>query len=155
MAKKMVFVLVLSGILVAACYGVLRGGRLYGPFVVAMTLVPVVGAKVARLDLIRMLPDFIFGVIDTALLTVAALIGAAGFGAMGAIIGGAVGDGITDAIAGFFEGGIAEWLRAHGIDESRTALGSAFGKMAGCLFGSGVVLTLAWIVGATPAQLLR
>jgi len=58
-----------------------------------------------------------------------------------------VGDAITDAIAGFFEGSIAEWLRSKGIEESRTALGSACGKMTGCLFGSGVVLTVSWLAG--------
>ena len=62
-------------------------------------------------------------------------------------MGAVVGDAITYGIAGFFEGGIAEWLRSKGIDESRTAVGSACGKMAGCLAGSGLVLTLAAAVG--------
>jgi hypothetical protein len=53
-----------------------------------------------------------------------------------------VGDAITDGIAGFFEGGIDEWLRKRGIDSSRTAVGSAYGKMAGCLGGSGLALCI-------------
>lgn len=153
MTRKLSFVLLISGILIGATYAVLRGGHLYGPFVLCMTVVPTVGAMLARLELKRLVPDFIFGAVDTGLLTLAALIGAAGFGVIGAIVGGVVGDAITDAIAGFFEGGIAEWLRKHGIDESRTAVGSACGKMAGCLFGSGTVLTLVWMTGVTPAWL--
>lgn len=147
MTKSLSYVVVLSSILVVATWGVLRGGRLYGPLVLAMTFVPLLGALIARLKLKRILPDVIFGAIDTGLLTVAALIGAAQFGVIGAIVGGVVGDAITDAIAGFFEGGIAEYLRRHGIDESRTAVGSACGKMAGCLFGSGTVLTIVWALG--------
>jgi hypothetical protein len=68
----------------------------------------------------------------------------------GAIAGGIIGDAITDAIAGFFEGSIAEWLRKKGIEESREAITTSLGKMAGCLLGSGIVLTTALFVGITP-----
>jgi hypothetical protein len=68
----------------------------------------------------------------------------------GAIAGGVIGDAITDAIAGFFEGGIAEWLQERGIVESREAVTTSLGKMAGCLFGSGVVLTIALLIGIEP-----
>lgn len=155
MLRSFAFVIGLSAVLVVACYAVLQAGRLYlyGPLVFAMSAVPIVGALLARLELSRLVPDIIFGAIDTGLLVVAALLGAARFGVVGAILGGAVGDAITDGIAGFFEGGIAEWLRKHGIEESRTALGSACGKMAGCLLGSGFALTIASIFGFVPAVL--
>lgn len=136
-----------SLILILSCYGVLDAGRLYGPCVFAMGAIPLLAALLWRLKLSRLLPDIMFGAIDTGLLVVAALIGAARFGVIGAVVGSAVGDAITDGIAGFFEGGIAEWLRGHGIEESRTAVGSACGKMAGCLLGSGLALTLAWTLG--------
>ncbi len=141
-------VVVVSIILVLAGYGVLRWGRDFGPLILAMTLVPIGGVLVAGVELKRLIPDFIFGMIDTGLLTLAVVIGAwSGFGVVGAIVGGVVGDSITDGIAGFFEGGIADWLRKRGIDESRTAVGSACGKIAGCLFGAGVMLTLLWLTG--------
>ena len=54
-----------------------------------------------------------------------------------------VGNAITDGIAGIFEGYSAEKLREQSIHEERTALKSAVGKMAGCLFGAGVVLVIA------------
>lgn len=136
-----------SLILVFLAYWTLRGGRWYGPAVLAMTLVPLFGARLGKLELKRLLPDVVFGAVDTGLLTLASIIGASTFGVIGAIVGGVVGDAITDAVAGFFEGGISEWLRSKGIDESRTALGSACGKMTGCLAGSGVVLTIAGLIG--------
>ena len=150
MFRRLSLIVLVSVILVLACYGVLEAGRWYGPCVFAMGAIPLIAALLARLKLSRLLPDIIFGAIDTGLLVVAALIGAAGFGVIGAVVGSAVGDAITDGIAGFFEGGIAEWLRKHGIEESRTAVGSACGKMAGCLLGSGLALTLAWIIGCEP-----
>jgi len=61
-----------------------------------------------------------------------------------AIVGGAVGDVVTDGYAGLFEGNIAEYLRKHGIDEARTPLSTSMGKMSGCLIGIGIVLTIAW-----------
>ncbi|MFH1742038.1 MAG: hypothetical protein ABIH23_23800 [bacterium] len=145
--QSLTLVVILSGVLAVLAYLILQGGRFYGLFVLACAIVPVVGAKLVRLKLQRLIPDILFGSIDTGLLTVAALIGAAGFGVIGAIVGGVIGDAITDGIAGFFEGGISEWLRRHGIDESRTALGSCFGKTTGCLLGSGLVLFLASVAG--------
>jgi hypothetical protein len=139
----------LSAILIVLAYLILWGGRFYGLFVFASAAVPILGAKFARLRTERLIPDIIFGAIDTGLLTMAALVGAAAFGIIGAIVGGVIGDAVTDGIAGFFEGSISEWLRKHGIDESRTALGSACGKMAGCLLGSGIVLMLSSIFGIT------
>ena len=72
------------------------------------------------------------------------------FGVAGAIAGSVIGDALTDAIAGFFEGSIAEWLRAKGIEESREAVTTAFGKMSGCLLGAGVVLSIALLSGIEP-----
>jgi len=155
MLKAIVIVVVLSFLLVGSAYGVLAIGRFHGPLILAMALLPLAGGKCAGLALKRLLPDIIFGAVDTGLLTFAALAGAAGFGVAGAIVGAVVGDAITDAVAGFFEGGIAEWLRKHGIEESRTAVGSACGKMAGCLLGSGLALTLCALAGVSTSVITR
>ena len=53
-----------------------------------------------------------FGAIDTGFLGVAALIGASFAGILGAIVGGAAGDAITDGFAGLFEGKMAEYLQS-------------------------------------------
>ncbi len=128
MIKGLSLVVALCVVLVAVAYSVLRGGQLYGPYVVAMTVLPLVATKLVRLEFRGLLPDVIFGAVDTGLLTLAALIGAMGFGVIGAVLGAVVGDAITDAIAGFFEGSVAEWLRRRGINESRTAAALRAGK---------------------------
>jgi len=121
-----------------------------GPIVVGMALIPVAGLLIAKRSLMGAIPDIVFGAIDTGLLTIPALWGGVLFGVAGAIAGGVVGDAITDAIAGFFEGGIAQWLRERGIVESREAVTTALGKMAGCLLGSGTVLAIALLIGIRP-----
>ena len=121
-----------------------------GPIIIGIALIPIAGLLIAKRPIPGAIPDILFGAIDTGLLTVPALWGGMLFGVAGAIAGGVIGDALTDAIAGFFEGGIAEWLRKKGIKESREPVTSALGKMAGCLIGSGIVLTIALIIGIKP-----
>jgi hypothetical protein len=121
-----------------------------GPIILGLTLIPIAGILLAKKSMIGAIPDMIFGAIDTGLLTIPALWGGILFGVAGAIAGGIIGDAITDAIAGFFEGSIAEWLRKKGIEESREAVTTSLGKMAGCLLGSGLVLTIALFIGIKP-----
>jgi len=139
-SKELGWVGLVSLVLVVLTYFLLRDTRFYGPGVLAMAALPLAVAWFNGIRPTRMVPDLVFGGVDTGLLTLGAVIGASGFGIVGAVVGGAVADAITDAIAGFFEGSVAEWLRSKGIEESRTALGSACGKMTGCLAGSGTML---------------
>lgn len=99
--------------------------------------------KFSKISINSVWPDIIFGFIDNGILAVLAIIGGEVAGVAGAIIGGVVGNAITDGIAGIFEGEIAEKLRANKISEERTMLGSAVGKMAGCLLGAGLIIILA------------
>lgn len=135
--------------LLIAVVGVLtlRQRMAVGPMILVLGLVPLLGLILARRPLSRAVPDLIFGGIDTGLLTLPALGGGVAFGVAGAIAGGIIGDSITDAIAGFFEGRVAEWLRGKGIESSREPVTTALGKMAGCLLGSGLVLSVAWLAG--------
>ncbi len=87
-------------------------------------------------------PDVVFGVIDNGILAAMAVFGGEIAGVPGAIIGGVVGNAITDGIAGLFEGYWAESL----ADDKRTVVGSAVGKMVGCLLGAGVVLVIAGLL---------
>ncbi len=121
-----------------------------GPVVLVLGAVPLLGLWLARRSLKGAIPDLVFGAIDTGLLTIPAIWGGLTFGVAGAIAGSVIGDALTDGIAGFFEGSIAEWLRARGIEESREPVTTALGKMAGCLLGSGLVLSLAWMLGIVP-----
>ena len=84
-------------------------------------------------------PDIVFGLIDNGILAIFAIFGGHFAGVAGAILGGVVGNAITDGIAGIFEGYYAEKLRLQLVPEERTMLKSAVGKMAGCLLGAGVV----------------
>ena len=88
-------------------------------------------------------PDVFFGIIDNGILAILAIVGGHFGGVAGAIIGGVVGNAITDGIAGIFEGYYAEKLRSFMVNEERTMLKSAVGKMAGCLLGAGFVLVVA------------
>ena len=88
-------------------------------------------------------PDIIFGLIDNGILAMMAILGGHFAGVTGAILGGVVGNAVTDGIAGIFEGYSAEKLRLNLVSEERTMLKSAVGKMAGCLLGAGVVLVVA------------
>lgn len=88
-------------------------------------------------------PDIFFGLIDNGILAILAIYGGYFAGVAGAILGGVVGNAITDGIAGIFEGRAAEKLRSKMVPENRTMLKSGVGKMAGCLLGAGVVLIIA------------
>ena len=122
-----------------------------GPVVLLLGLLPMAGLILARRNMTGAIPDLVFGAIDTGLLTVPAVAGGMTFGVAGAIAGGVIGDALTDAIAGFFEGGIAQALQARGIEASREPVTTALGKMAGCLAGSGLVLSVALVFGIQPS----
>lgn len=116
----------------------LTGFVLIGLFVVCLaSLIPF------QISLQEVQPDIVFGIIDNGILALFAIVGGEIAGISGAVIGGVVGNAITDGIAGLFEGYSAERLRKKNISDNRTILGSAIGKMAGCLFGAGLVLVLA------------
>jgi hypothetical protein len=122
-----------------------------GPLVLGATVIPLLGLSFARRSFKRAIPDVVFGTLDTGLLVVPALWGGMLFGVAGAVVGGVIGDALTDGVAGFAEGGIAEWLRDHGIEESREPITTALGKMTGCLLGSGITLSVALLLGVEPA----
>ena len=100
------------------------------------------GVKVKSLK-----PDILFGLIDNGVLAIMAVFGGYIAGVAGAIIGGVVGNALTDALAGIFEGYSAEKMRAHNYKEERTIISSSVGKMAGCLFGAGIVLVVMMLLG--------
>ncbi|UCG52941.1 MAG: hypothetical protein JSW58_05115 [Candidatus Latescibacterota bacterium] len=126
---------------------VLRFQMPLGPAALILSVVPLLVVRASGRAISATVPDIVFGSIDTGLLAILAVWGAAVFGVAGAIAGGVVGDALTDSVAGFFEGHIAEWLRSHGFEESREAVTTALGKMSGCLLGSGAVLSVAALAG--------
>ena len=118
----------------------IENSKLIGFVLIGLSILCVVSLIPFGIKAKSLQPDIIFGIIDNGILAVMAIIGGQLAGVAGAIIGGVVGNSITDAIAGVFEGYSAERLRTSNINEERTVLRSAVGKMAGCLLGAGVVL---------------
>lgn len=98
------------------------------PMALAFAIIPLVGLLLDGRRLTGAVPDMIFA----------------------AIAGGIIGDALTDAVDGFFEGGAAEWLLGKGIEESREAVTLSLGKMSGCLLGAGLILSLALAAGIRP-----
>ena len=130
---EIIVVIFLSTFTALIAFYSMRLGKYVSLIIFAMGFVPLMIAYFLRLDLKKMLPDIIFGLIDNLVLVIPAIIGAELFGAAGALTGAVVGNAISDAIAGYFEGNLSEFLRSKGIDATRTVLGSSLGKMSGCL----------------------
>lgn len=117
--------------------------RFIGPVIIGLGILCLASLIPFRIPLKRIWPDIVFGMIDNGILAIMAIFGGELGGIAGAVIGGVVGNAVTDGIAGIFEGLIAERARAVNISDKRTMLGSAVGKMAGCLLSAGVVLFVA------------
>jgi len=150
MIRKASYVTLVCLIIAVAGYLTLDNRFPIGPIVFILGFLPICALIVAKRQIKKAIPDLIFGSIDTGLLTIPALLGGFFFGVAGAIAGGVIGDALTDGIAGFFEGSISSWLRKKGVDESREALTTSLGKMAGCLLGSGFVLSVFLLFGVRP-----
>ncbi|MEO7596972.1 MAG: hypothetical protein ABIS26_01030 [Candidatus Paceibacterota bacterium] len=114
--------------------------KLIGYVLIALAIICLLSLKLFKIKISSVMPDIIFGIIDNGILALMAVIGGEVAGVAGAVIGGVVGNAITDGIAGLFEG---YWAEAYSFSDKRTILGSAVGKMAGCLLGAGVVLAFA------------
>ncbi len=113
--------------------------KFIGYVLLALAGLCLVSLRLFNVKISTIKPDIIFGLIDNGILAIMSVFGGKIAGVAGAVIGGVVGNSITDGIAGIFEGYWAEYL----IPDKRTILGSAVGKMAGCLLGAGVVLIIA------------
>ncbi len=142
--SALINVTIITIVIISVISYILYNNRLIGPIIIILGFIPWIPLKLSGRTIKSTGADIIFGAIDTSFLGIAALIGANFAGILGAIVGGAVGDSITDGYAGLFEGKMAEYLRKLGIDEARTPLSSSMGKMSGCLIGVGIILTIAW-----------
>jgi len=145
----MIKVVVLCVIIFVVSTFFIYDAKIIGWAVFSLGLLCLVSLEVFKISIKNVWPDIIFGLIDNGILAILAVVGGSIAGVAGAIIGGVVGNAITDGIAGVFEGHMAERLRESNVSESRTMLGSAIGKMAGCLLGAGVVLIIANTINPT------
>ena len=136
-------VLALCVVIFSASAYFVYDAKIIGWIVFGSGLLCLITLKFSKISMSRVRPDIVFGLIDNGILAIMAVVGGEIAGVAGAIIGGVVGNSVTDGIAGIFEGEIAEKLRQNHISEKRTMLGSAVGKMAGCLLSAGAVLIVA------------
>ena len=86
---------------------VLHNALALGPVVLSLGFVPLIALLFSGRRLAPAVPDLVFRDLDTGLLTLPAIWRGVTFGVVGAVAGIVIGDGITDAVAGFFQGHIA------------------------------------------------
>jgi hypothetical protein len=136
-------ILMLCVIIGAVSLSLVNDGYWIGFVLILLGALCLISLLPFKINLKSVQPDIFFGIIDNGILAIMAIFGGHFAGVTGAILGGIVGNAITDGIAGIFEGYVAEKLRIQSVSEERTMLKSAVGKMAGCLFGAGIVLVFA------------
>lgn len=144
--KALVKVFTLCIVVFAVSAFFIHDTKIIGWVIFLLGLICLAVLKLSKVKVKHVWPDITFGVVDNGFLAIFAIWGAEIAGVPGAIIGGVVGNAITDGLAGVFEGEMAEKMRANHISDRRTVLGSAVGKMAGCLLGAGFVLIVAGLV---------
>lgn len=136
-------ILTLCIIIAAVSLFFINDQKWMGLVLVILSILCILSLIPFKVDLKSTLPDIFFGIIDNGILAIMAIFGGHFAGITGAILGGVVGNAITDGLAGILEGYAAERLRLKLVIEERTMLKSAVGKMAGCLLGAGSVLIFA------------
>jgi hypothetical protein len=136
-------IIVLCIVIFAVSLYFIYDSQLIGPVILGLGILCLISLIPFKVSINTIWPDIIFGLIDDGILAILAIFGGKIAGVAGAVIGGVVGNAITDGIAGIFEGHVAETMRKRNIPDQRTMLGSAVGKMAGCLLGAGIVLIIA------------
>ena len=136
-------IITLCVIIAAVSVFFVNNARWIGIILIILAVLCVLSLLPFKIKLRSIQPDIVFGLIDNGILAILAIFGGHFAGVTGAILGGVVGNAITDGIAGIFEGYSAEKLRLQLVSEERTMLKSAVGKMAGCLFGAGIILVIA------------
>jgi len=138
--KAALSVIFLSAAILGAVAFFIYDKKWVGAVFIALGFLHLVVLRFFKVRMRAVWPDVVFGAIDNGILVIGAMIGADFAGILGAIVGGAAANAVTDGFAGVFEGWVAERFKYN----KRTALTSAVGKMAGCMFGAGLVFFVAW-----------
>ena len=136
-------ILTLCIIIIAVSVFFINNARWVGFVLILLSIICIASLIPFKIKLKTIEPDIVFGLIDNGILAILTIFGGHFAGVAGAVIGGVVGNAMTDGIAGIFEGHSAEKMRLQSISDERTILKSAVGKMAGCLLGAGIVLVIA------------
>lgn len=152
--KSVTSFVLFSIVIIAVSVYFMQDNKLIGPAFLGLGILNIFVIKFFKIKISSVYPDMIFGFIDNGVLVFAAVLGGNYAGVVGAVIGGAAGNALTDGIGGLFEGYVAEHQRKFEIDNERTALSTMLGKVAGCLFGAGLGLILVWFIGTIQAMVI-
>ena len=113
-----------------------------GAILILAGLLPLISLKITGEKIKESIPEIIFGFVNTGLITAMAIVGYNLEGILGAVIAVALGDAITEGYSGILEGEVADLMLKWRIKEKIDPLNSSLGKMAGALFGGGIVLLI-------------
>ncbi len=116
--------------------------RIIGLVLIGLGILPLISLKITGEKIRESISEIIFGTVNTGLITLLALGGYAIEGILGAVIGVAVGDAITEGFSGILEGEVSGLLMEYKIKEKMDPLISSLGKMAGALLGGGIVVLI-------------
>ncbi len=136
-------IIILCIVIFAVSFYFIYDSQLIGLVILGLGILCLLSLIPFKIPINTIWADIVFGLVDNGILAILAIFGGEMAGVIGAVIGGVVGNAVTDGIAGIFEGYIAEKMRKNNISDQRTMLGSAVGKMAGCLLAAGIVLIIA------------
>lgn len=141
-------IVLLTSIILLVSYFSVNNKLIIGPVLIILGLITLAPVLLFKIPITILKGDILFGMIDNGILAFFALFGAELFGILGAIVGGLVGNSVTDGLAGVFEGYEWQKVKQLKIKDKRTALTVSIGKLTGCLFGAGIILTLIWSIGS-------
>lgn len=135
------FLILCAVLLITGLFGLRQGWEL-GRLCIVLFFITLLSSIPFGVFHKRLIPDICYGFIDGFGLALPALVGSRVAGISGAVVGAVLGDALTDGIAGYFEGTLAEWFRSKGWEEARTAQSSSIGKMSGSFLGASVVFLI-------------
>ena len=113
-----------------------------GLILIALSFLPLISLKLTGEKIKESISEIVFGAFNTGLITLMAIGGYQLEGILGAVIGVAVGDAITEGFSGILEGEVADIMIRYKIKEKIDPLISSLGKMSGALLGGGIVLLI-------------
>jgi len=139
--EALVHVTIVSIIVFAIAY-FMHDFEQVGLVLIVAGLLPLLSLKITGEKIKESIPEIVFGFVNTGLITAMAIVGYNLEGLIGAVIGVALGDAITEGYSGILEGEVADLMLKWKIKEKIDPLNSSLGKMAGALFGGGIVLLI-------------
>ena len=139
--EALLHVTIISAVIIAIAYFG-HDFEQIGLILIFAGLLPLISLKITGEHISESISEIVFGFINTGLITAMAIIGFNIEGILGAVIGVALGDAITEGYSGILEGEVSDLMLKWKIKEKIDPLNASLGKMAGALLGGGAVLLI-------------